>query len=87
MNVAYRSGASVLWPMDITVSIEQRLVAEARQVASRRGTTLNQLVQGFLLELVQQDRTDTVAQLQTLWASGVQRSAGRWSREELHERM
>lgn len=87
MDVAYRSGASILWSMDIKVSIEQRVAAEAGQVASRRGTTLDQLVQDFLLELLQQDRADTVAQLETLWASGVQRSAGPWTREELHERM
>ena len=35
-------------PMNITLSIDDRVVAKARQIASVRGTSLNQLVRDYL---------------------------------------
>ncbi|MDE2921336.1 MAG: DUF6364 family protein [Acidobacteriota bacterium] len=34
--------------MDVTLSIDERIVAEARRIASLRGTSLNQLVRDYL---------------------------------------
>lgn len=73
--------------MNVTLSIEERVVAEARQVAARRGTTLNQLVRDYLVELTQPgEREAVVAELRALWSTEEYRSTGPWTREELHER-
>ena len=37
--------------MNITLSIDDRVVAKARQIASVRGTSLNQLVRDYLEDL------------------------------------
>lgn len=73
--------------MNVTLSIEERVVAEARQVAARRGTTLNQLIRAYLVELTQPgDQEAVVAELEALWSTQEYRSTGPWTREELHER-
>ena len=73
--------------MNVTLSIEERVVAEARQVAARRGTTLNQLIRDYLVELTQPGEQEAVvAELEALWSTEEYRSTGRWTREELHER-
>ena len=73
--------------MNVTLSINERVVAEARQVAARRGTTLNQLIRDYLTRLTRpEDSEAAVAELEALWASGDHRSAKPWTREDLHER-
>jgi hypothetical protein len=74
-------------PMNITLSVEDRVVAEARRLAAARGTSLNQLVRDYLNELTRVDDTESViADLQALWAEESFRSEGPWTREEIHER-
>lgn len=73
--------------MNVTLSIEDRVVAEARRIASIRGTSLNQLVRDFLQNLTRADDTESViAELNELWAEESFRSEGPWTREEIHER-
>lgn len=73
--------------MNVTLSIEERVVAEARQVAARRGTTLNQLIRDYLVDLTQPGEREAVAaELEALWSAEEYRSKGPWTREELHER-
>ena len=73
--------------MNVTLSIDDRVVAEARRIAAVRGTSLNQIVRDFLDELTQVDQVESVvAQLDALWAEEDYRSEGPWTREELHER-
>ena len=73
--------------MNITLSVDDRVVAEARRIAVVRGTSLNQLVRDFLDELTRLDQAEAVvARLDALWAEEEYRSAGPWTREELHER-
>ena len=73
--------------MNITLSVEDRVVAEARRVAAARGTSMNQLVRDFLNDLTrQQDVESVVAELKEAWARENYRSEGPWTREELHER-
>ena len=73
--------------MNVTLSINERVVAEARQVAARRGTTLNQLIRDYLTRLTRPEDSEAVfAELEALWASGDHRSAKPWTREDLHER-
>lgn len=73
--------------MNVTLSIDDRVVAEARRIAAIRGTSLNRIVRDFLNELTQVDDVESlVAQLDALWAEEDYRSEGQWMREELHER-
>ena len=73
--------------MNVTLSIEDRVVAEARRIAAVRGTSLNQLLRDFLNELTRQTTSNPViAQLDALWADEDHRSQAPWTREELHER-
>ena len=43
--------------MHVTLSIDDRVVAEARRIAAVRGTSLNQLVRDFLNELTRADHS------------------------------
>ena len=73
--------------MNVTLSIDERLVANARRLAAARGTSLNQLIRDHLMELTQTgDRRRVVDQLEALWSSSSFRSHGSWSRDDLHER-
>lgn len=76
-----------MWLMNVTLSLDDRVVTEARRIAALRGTSLNQLVRDFLNDLTRVDDVESViAQLDTLWAEERYRSQGSWTREELHER-
>ncbi len=71
----------------VTLSLDDRVVTEARRIAVARGTSLNQLVRDFLNDLTRADDVEAViAQLDTLWAEERYRSQGPGTREELHER-
>jgi len=73
--------------VNVTLSLDDRVVTEARRLAALRGTSLNQLVRDFLNELTRVDDAESViAQLDTLWAEERYRSQGSWTREELHDR-
>ena len=73
--------------MNVTLSIDDGVVAEARRIASVRGTSLNQLVRDFLSDLTRADDVESViAELDALWADESYRSRAPWTREELHER-
>ena len=73
--------------MNVTLSVDDRVVAEARRIAALRGTSLHQLVRDFLSELTRVDVAESaIAQLDTLWAEERYRSQGTWTREQLHER-
>ena len=71
--------------MKVALSIDDRMVAEARRIATGRGISLDQLVRGLLNELTRVDETDAVvAQLDALWEEEDYRSEGPWTREELY---
>ena len=73
--------------MNVTLSIDERIVAEARRIAALRGTSLNQLVRDYLQELVRTDDAEAVvARLDALWAEESYGSERSWPREELHDR-
>jgi replicative DNA helicase len=74
--------------MNLTLSIEERLVKEARRVARAMGKSLNQLVRDYLEQLTARDdpRRD-IEELRRLSADGKGRSRGwRFNRKELHDR-
>lgn len=73
--------------MNVTLSINDQVVAEARRIASMRGTSLNQLIRDYLQQLTRADDLDeAIAGLKQRWSEENYRSAGAWTREELHER-
>ena len=73
--------------MNITLSIDDRVVADARRIAADRGTSLNQLVRDYLNELTRTDDVESVLrELDAMWSERTYRSEGPWTREEAHER-
>ena len=73
--------------MNITLSIDDRVVADARRIAAERGTSLNQLVRDYLNELTRTDDVESVLrELDAMWSERTYRSQGPWTREEAHER-
>ena len=74
-------------PMNITLSIDDRVVAKARRIAAVRGTSLNQLVRDYLDDLTRHSDVKSVLdELDSMWSDSTGHSQGPWAREELHER-
>ncbi len=73
--------------MNVTLSLNDRVVAEARRIAQARGTSLNQMIRDYLQQLTGADDVEAViAELSQRWADENYRSDSTWTREELHER-
>jgi plasmid stability protein len=74
--------------MNVTLSIDERLLARARTRAAALGKSLNQLVRDYLEHVVgDEDPERDLAELERLSASSGGRSRGkRISRDELHAR-
>ena len=76
-----------MWTMNVTLSIDNRVVAAARRIATTRGTSLNQLIRDYLEELARVNDVETaIDQLDAMWAENVYRSSSPWTRGQLHER-
>ena len=73
--------------MNVTLSIDDETLARARELASRRGTSLYQLIRDYLDQLASDlSPEETLAELADLWAISNGDSRGRpWTREELHD--
>ena len=74
--------------MNVTLSIDDEVVVRARELATRRGTSVNQLIRDYLEELTSEMTAEEIlGELEHLWRTSPGDSAGRrWTREELHER-
>jgi hypothetical protein len=74
--------------VNVTLSLEDRLVERARRLAARRGISLNQMIRDYLSEITGEASPDElVAELDALWAEGRGDSRGwRFNRDELHDR-
>jgi hypothetical protein len=74
--------------MNLTLSIEERILKRARKVAASMGMSLNQAVRRFLEDLGGDDSVDNdIAEMNDLSARSGGRSRGRrLDREEIHER-
>ncbi len=73
--------------MNVTLSIDEQVVAGARRIAAIRGTSLNQMIRDFLEQLTGNDDLDgVIAELESRWAEERYSSDGAWTRAELHER-
>lgn len=76
---------------NITLSLPEEMLREAKVVAARRGTSVSALLAGALAELVERESGYAVARERNLAALGGGRDLGiggeiRWGRDELHER-
>jgi len=74
--------------MNVTLSVDERLVRRARKKASAMGKSLNQLVREYLERLAGSDDAERdVAELRQLSRESRGRPRGwRFNRDELHER-
>ena len=74
--------------MKVTLSIDDEILSRAREIATRRGTSLNQMIRDYLEEVVSDLSSDEILrELHEQWEKSSGDSRGqRWTREELHER-
>lgn len=74
--------------MNVTFSIDDETLERARELASQRGVSLDQLIRDYLEELTSQmSAEEMITKLTALWnQSGGNSGGGTWTREELHER-
>lgn len=74
--------------MNLTLSVDDRLLKEAREVARSMGKSVNQLVREYLQQLTARDDPERdIDELRKLSVQGGGRSgAWRFDRDDLHER-
>lgn len=74
--------------MNLTLSIDEKILRRARRAAASMGISLNQAVRRFLEDLAGDDSVDKdIAEMNDLSARSGGRSRGwRFDREEIHER-
>lgn len=74
--------------MNVTLSIDERLVAEARKVAAARGTSLNQMIRDELERLTAAPTGEEILRdLEEQWSRSEGRSRGwKWNRDDLYDR-
>lgn len=75
--------------LNVTLVVEEALLREARAVAARRRTSVNEMVREFLRDLVSQEsrRLEALERIQPLLDHPtVHLGESRASRDELHER-
>jgi len=74
--------------MNVTLSIDEKLVERARRLATAQGTSLNQMIRRLLEEATAASSVDQLAgELEELWATDEGDSGGRtWRRDELYDR-
>lgn len=73
---------------NLTLSVDDELLQQAREAAVREHTSVNALVREFLTHYtnVRQRRLEALDMLDDLAQRNAAASSGDWSREALHER-
>lgn len=74
---------------NVTLAIDKDLLRKARRIALERDTSVNQLIRGFLLELVHQEdrRQNALSRLEGhMTQHRVAVGERSWRREDLYER-
>ena len=77
------------YPMNITLSADEKLIAKAREYAKDQGTTLNQLLRDYMARVTgEMSPQEAGAEFERLARSHCGRSPEGWKfdREEIHER-
>jgi len=72
---------------NITLSVDEKSVARAREVARQQGTSLNALIRDYIERIAgQRSGAEIYRELERLWAKGTGRSGGaRFRREDAYE--
>jgi hypothetical protein len=72
--------------MNVTLSIDEKLLARARELAHERGTSVNQLIRDYLESITGRSMpADVMEQLERLWSEQSGRSGGwKWKRDDVH---
>lgn len=72
--------------MNLTLSVDEKTVEKAREVARRQGTSLNELLRRYIASLAgKRTGEEVAADLQRLWAEGTGNSGGwKFNREEIY---
>jgi hypothetical protein len=82
----------ILWTMNITLSLDDKLVKEVRKIAVERDTTLTGLVRGYLERLATENaaggrkRREREALERGFEQFSVKLGKRNWKREDLYER-
>jgi hypothetical protein len=76
---------------NITLSLPEEVLREAKVMAARKGTSVSALLAGALSEIVERESGYAAAKERSLAALGAERDLGTggeisWGRDELHER-
>ena len=71
--------------MNLTLSVDERVVARARKRARALGKSLNQLIRDYLQTLSDDDPERSIEEIYRLSGGGNSRG-WRFNRDELHER-
>ncbi len=73
--------------MNVTLSVQASVLKQAREVARRQGTSLNELIRRYLESIAgQHDREAVVDALRTQWRTAEGHSGGEaWKREDAYE--
>jgi predicted transcriptional regulator len=74
---------------NVTLKVDDEILKKARELASRRNTSINAIVRQTLEDLVTKDRSRKAALegLESLWQKpGARIGKKKWTRDELHER-
>jgi hypothetical protein len=74
---------------NITLSIEEDVLLEARKIAAERSTTVNAIVRKHLADLVRQKKRtrDVLKRMRELAEQGgMEIGTKTWTRDDLHER-
>lgn len=72
---------------NITLAVDEQIIARAREVARQQGTSLNALVRAYIQQLAgQNSNAETYRRLEQLWTEGSGRSGGyEFRRDDAYE--
>jgi plasmid stability protein len=72
---------------NVTISLDDELLANARVLAEQRGTSLNHWIRELLLTATKEERLRLAERtLDRLQALRLQSQGPRWTRDQIHER-
>jgi hypothetical protein len=74
--------------MDVTISIDEKVLQSAQELAEKQGTSLNQIIRDFLAKWTSRETANPgLRELEEMWSKD-QTSPRKWvwNREELHDR-
>jgi hypothetical protein len=74
---------------NVTLSLDERLLREARRIAAERSTSLNAMIRDFLTQLIERESRSASARHRIAELCRESRAVvgdRTWTRDELHER-